>query len=587
MTVNERRLAEAPSESSAKTTALNVVHSALEKVTSAPQSADRAAVETWVHRVYGELPGALVVAHANSDGRFEGTGGGCRTPEAAVERIMRLDARRAQSIYLRTTTLNSVPPSGRRGSAQDSNALPGLWADVDYGDIGHAHNPMQQGGLVLPPDAAEARRIVQESGLPDPTLWVNSGGGMYPWWLFDEVIRIEEGNFGELTRTSSAVQEVLARSAQRLGYFYGAGVGDLARVLRVPGTINRKEGLERPCFLDEDDGPEYHLSEMTAALSELAGSLGRGAPLAEVSSRVGPPAKRQVAHRGPFDEMADQTSFEDILFGAGWTICGNTHPRSVLTCFTRPGEAVSNPCSAHVLRAQPETLIVWSETSGLPTGAGRKLTKARLFAHLWHGGDERAAAQDLHAALRGDPCTDAARALGLTAPQASTPSLRRPAAPPVVATLADRDRYIDRRDGLQVATLAADVATEAGPFALGPGDTLWPYRDGVYVNEGDAAVRASVPVVRSVADARSNLLASPDLAPDGETVLPLCDAGTRSAGGLKPWVGRAASPLTPRPSCSSRLPLFAQLAPAAGVCRRRTSPSRSQPPSYASRPAGP
>jgi hypothetical protein len=42
------------------------------------------------------------------------------------------------------------------------------------------------------------------------------------------------------------------------------------------------------------------------------------------------------------------------------------------------------------------------------------LTKARLFAHLWHGGNETDAARDLIAASRDDPCTTAARALPQT-----------------------------------------------------------------------------------------------------------------------------------------------------------------------------
>jgi putative DNA primase/helicase len=54
------------------------------------------------------------------------------------------------------------------------------------------------------------------------------------------------------------------------------------------------------------------------------------------------------------------------------------------------------------------------------------------------------------------------------------------------------DRYFDRHDGLRVATLAADVAEMAGPFALGPGDSLWVYRDGVYVSRGSEAVRQAV-----------------------------------------------------------------------------------------------
>lgn len=63
---------------------------------------------------------------------------------------------------------------------------------------------------------------------------------------------------------------------------------------------------------------------------------------------------------------------------------------------------------------------------------------------------------------------------------------------PVTGQVVNPGRYFDKADGLKVATLAADVAGLVGPFATGPGDTLWPWRDGVYVHDDDATVRAAV-----------------------------------------------------------------------------------------------
>jgi putative DNA primase/helicase len=47
---------------------------------------------------------------------------------------------------------------------------------------------------------------------------------------------------------------MIKANAERLGWHYGSGVGDLARVLRLPGTVNRKDGLERPCRVIEHSG---------------------------------------------------------------------------------------------------------------------------------------------------------------------------------------------------------------------------------------------------------------------------------------------------------------------------------------------
>jgi hypothetical protein len=54
---------------------------------------------------------------------------------------------------------------------------------------------------------------------------------------------------------------------------------------------------------------------------------------------------------------------------------------------------------------------VHSTAADLPVGHGKKLTRGRLFAWLWHGGDTSEAAKDLIAASRGAECSEGAAAL--------------------------------------------------------------------------------------------------------------------------------------------------------------------------------
>ena len=232
----------------------------------APMSAD-----DWIERVYSDVPGTLVVSHEDARGTFHGTGGQCATHDDAVQRIERFDAAGARGVYLRVTTVQRSLGAYERGTAADSGHLPGLWADVDLGDVGHVHNPSLYDGRTLPPDEDAARQIVADSGLPAPSLWVHSGGGLYPWWLLDHPAEVTDENRATLEALSTGWQEALASSAARLGYHYGTGVGDLARVLRVPGTTNRKAGLERPCRLIEDQGTVYALDDLLEAVPDPAG----------------------------------------------------------------------------------------------------------------------------------------------------------------------------------------------------------------------------------------------------------------------------------------------------------------------------
>lgn len=382
-----------------------------------------AAVENWLRRIYERAPGHLSVVYQDATGTFRGAGGTVPDANAALERVARLDADGAQGIYLRTTTLSRSLEPHERGGSEDSMTLPGLWADVDFGTVGHKNG---RRSLPLPPDEQAARRIVTSSGLPDPSLWVHSGGGLYPWWLFDEPLHLTDDVRAKASAISTMWQCALARSGELLGYDYGAGVGDLARVLRVPGTVNRKAGQARECRVIQDDGPAYTLSEFEDALQSLESSQVPAAArfeLAQVRSvtRSGPNTTPR-----PFDIVNEHATFDDILAGAGFNRHEGNHPPIVDQCWTRPGDP-DNPCSAHTLKANPHVLVVFSELAGLPTGAGRRLTRSRVFAHLHHAGDERAASRDLHAAITNRPATTAAAALPLPRemPHLMTPNIAR------------------------------------------------------------------------------------------------------------------------------------------------------------------
>lgn len=375
-------------------------------------------VRHWIRRVYGDMPGSLVLNHESARGKFVGTGGQCFSHDQAVDRVAALDRAGARGIYLRTTTVNRRLDQTERGGADDSHAFPGLWADVDFGSIGHKPGP---NSLPLPPDAAAAWKLVTESGLPAPTLWIHSGGGLYPWWLLDTPVVLDDEHRPMAADLSAKWQQALGQSAEHLGWDYGTGVGDLSRVLRVPGTVNRKAGLERPCRIVEDVGRAYTLTEL---LEAVAAVTPQPAPRAVPQHTV----LLFGAHdgRSAFDQLDEHTTFDDILTGAGWARHDSRHPASINQCWTRPGNP-EHDCSAHTLEANPHVLVVHSEAGGLPTGGGQKLTRGRVFAHLHHHGDERAAALDIFAAIGGRDCTPAAAALPLPR------EVRQPAAATVPA----------------------------------------------------------------------------------------------------------------------------------------------------------
>jgi hypothetical protein len=120
----------------------------------------------------------------------------------------------------------------KRCDAEDIIGIPGLWADVDF--AGPAHKKEE-----LPPDIEKAIALVMAMPLP-PSLIVHSGHGIYPWWLFSSPwIFVDPQDRARAAGISRDWQACLKTLAENKKWTID-GTADLARVLRLPGTINRK-----------------------------------------------------------------------------------------------------------------------------------------------------------------------------------------------------------------------------------------------------------------------------------------------------------------------------------------------------------
>lgn len=215
---------------------------------------DPAAVIAWFTRIYGSTNGDLINIVRTDDwtGRFVSG----HDLEAIEQTITDYDRAEPAGIYHRITTVTGVPDKYKRGDAALSHLLPGFWADIDVNGPGHKSKGR------LPEDREAGMRIVTNSSLPEPSLWVDSGGGLYPWWLLDEPKKITPENLEAVSRLSEDVQAELERSARELG-LECAPMADLARVLRIPGTVNRKvEGSPTMCRIIQDTGAVYSIREI-------------------------------------------------------------------------------------------------------------------------------------------------------------------------------------------------------------------------------------------------------------------------------------------------------------------------------------
>lgn len=157
---------------------------------------------------------------------------GCslQDPEAALS----VARARAQSEGKPEPSLQGV-----RGVATSAVAIPGVWADIDIVAKGHKKRD-------LPPTIEEATALVREAIPLEPTLAVFTGGGVHLWWLFPEpwVFSSESDRLAAQALVHGA-QESIRQVFIKRGFKLDS-THDLARVLRVPGTFNRKKEYGEP-----------------------------------------------------------------------------------------------------------------------------------------------------------------------------------------------------------------------------------------------------------------------------------------------------------------------------------------------------
>ena len=140
----------------------------------------------------------------------------------------------------------------RRVIASNIAAISGLWADIDV-----AHEVHKKKNLA---PSLEAAVEAVETMYYSPTLLVDSGHGLQAWWLFDKpwLFRNNEERTAAQAMTQAWHREIL-QLMEAEGWGMDA-THDLARVMRLPGTVNRK-AEPVPVTVMTTGGPRFDRAE--------------------------------------------------------------------------------------------------------------------------------------------------------------------------------------------------------------------------------------------------------------------------------------------------------------------------------------
>jgi hypothetical protein len=162
-----------------------------------------------------------------------------------------------------------------RGRAADAVGITALAADVDVEKLGSKKRYFPSRATAL--DFLLALILV-------PTLLVWSGGGYQPWWLFREPWWFADPADRE---TAAALVRGWVRYLQLRARALGVEIdstGDLARVLRLPGTVNHKYGSL--VTVDRAPGRRYNPSDFAEFVAGVPAHDAASAPLVSSGLRL-------------------------------------------------------------------------------------------------------------------------------------------------------------------------------------------------------------------------------------------------------------------------------------------------------------
>ncbi|TRZ99006.1 MAG: hypothetical protein D4R84_02725 [Rhodocyclaceae bacterium] len=162
--------------------------------------------------------------------------------------------------------------------AVNASGASAFWLDIDCGEEKAAGGK----GYVTLGDAEVAiRQFCKDVGLPEPTFFVSTGGGLHIYWVLNRAID------RETWQTSARKLKTLTKGQRLLAD--DSRTADIASVLRIPGTLNYKYIPPRFVTLRHATDTFIEYSVMLDAIDSAHGRLCNG-----TTPRPSGPAKVRI-----------------------------------------------------------------------------------------------------------------------------------------------------------------------------------------------------------------------------------------------------------------------------------------------------
>jgi hypothetical protein len=139
-----------------------------------------------------------------------------------IDRFIKDTTARRMAAYFGVALRTPQAARDRKGSGAYCQTLTALFVDADFKHLGEA----------------ETRKRLADFPIP-PSIIVNSGGGLHPYWLLRRPLELQQGGYAH-------AHSILRRLAQSVADVVDEGVSEPARILRIPGSLNFKKEYGDP-----------------------------------------------------------------------------------------------------------------------------------------------------------------------------------------------------------------------------------------------------------------------------------------------------------------------------------------------------
>jgi len=167
-----------------------------------------------------------------------------------------------QDIYVGVGLSSEDRSVHQRCVSADVAGIVGVAADIDLRSIAHVKS-------ALPGTIDEALSLLPTE-FP-PTFVILTGNGIHAWWLFKEPYIFQNDEDRKSIAVLSNRWGTLIQDNARMRGWKIERLSDLARILRIPGTLNCKDpGSVKPVVTHACTDHRYNPSDLTEYLDDLA-----------------------------------------------------------------------------------------------------------------------------------------------------------------------------------------------------------------------------------------------------------------------------------------------------------------------------